>query len=213
MRIHNRPIKNSNFNFFKKPLDEYNGIVGFGGDLKPQNLISAYSKGIFPWFNEDEPILWYNPPQRMIITDESLKFSNRLKRKMKNFSFKINTIFSNVIGTCATIKRKGQKGTWINNQMIDAYIQLHQLKYASSIEVYQNKQLIGGLYGVHLKDIFFGESMFSKISDGSKMALCFLLTQTRYKILDCQIENEHLKKLGGYCISRQQFLQMLKLAL
>ena len=191
-------------------LKEPNGLLAVGGDLSINSIIRAYKKGIFPWFNEDEPICWYSPDPRMIITPKSVIISKRIKRKLNKFNITINKNFSQVIRYCASIKRKNQNGTWINSQMIPAYEKLYKINYAMSVEVFKNQELVGGLYGVIIKEVFFGESMFSKTSDASKLALIYLLTKAKIKLIDCQTESEHLKNIGAFCISRQQFIQILQ---
>ncbi len=194
------------------------GILAVGGDLSPERLLLAYSNGIFPWFESDEPILWWCPSQRMVVNPANYKPPKSLRNisNRKIFQVTFNQNFSDVIKQCQTIKRKGQEGTWISDSMIEAYIALHQMGMAQSVEVWQNKELVGGLYGVDLGRIFCGESMFSKVPNASKIAFVSLvqsLKEANYLLLDCQVHNDHLEKLGAFEISRAAYLTILKAAL
>lgn len=191
------------------------GIVAIGGDLSPERLLLAYRSGIFPWFEDDEPILWWSPPERMVLFFEDLKISKSMRNILNRNTFKItfNTAFREVITNCRTIKRDGQPGTWITNEMVEAYCRLHDLGYAKSVEVWQEDKLVGGLYGVDMGTIFCGESMFSKVSNASKIAFIALakhLEKENYKLLDCQVHNDHLESLGAVEILREDFLAILK---
>lgn len=191
------------------------GIVAIGGDLSPERLLLAYRSGIFPWFEDDEPILWWSPPERMVLFFEDLKISKSMRNILNRNTFKItfNTSFKEVITNCRTIKRDGQPGTWITDEMVEAYCRLHELGYAKSVEVWQNDKLVGGLYGIDLGHIFCGESMFSKVSNASKIAFIALakkLEKENYKLLDCQVHNDHLESLGATEILREDFLAILK---
>lgn len=193
------------------------GLLAVGGDLKPERLMLAYNSGIFPWYSEGEPLLWWSPDPRMVLFPENFKVSGSLKKTIDSAVFEIsfNTKFSSVIENCARIKRKNQSGTWITPEMKKAYIRLHQLGFAHSVEVWKNNKLAGGLYGIDLPDkkIFCGESMFSHVSDASKVGFYFLnrkLKKQNYRCIDCQIPTPHLKSLGGTVISRTSFLKMLK---
>ncbi|MNK16778.1 Leucyl/phenylalanyl-tRNA--protein transferase [compost metagenome] len=192
------------------------GIVAIGGDLSPERLILAYRSGIFPWFEDDEPILWWSPPERMVLFFEDLKISKSMRNILNRGTFRItfNTAFRKVITNCRNIKRDGQPGTWITNDMTEAYCRLHELGYAKSVEVWQGEELVGGLYGIDLGYIFCGESMFSKVSNASKVAFIALakyLEQENYRVLDCQVHNDHLESLGATEILREDFLEILKL--
>lgn len=192
------------------------GIVAIGGDLSPERLILAYRSGIFPWFEDDEPILWWSPPERMVLFFEDLKISKSMRNILNRSTFRItfNTAFREVITNCRNIKRDGQPGTWITNDMTEAYCRLHELGYAKSVEVWQGEELVGGLYGIDLGHIFCGESMFSKVSNASKVAFIALakyLEQENYRVLDCQVHNNHLESLGATEILREDFLEILKL--
>ncbi len=189
------------------------GVLALGGDLSSERLIYAYSRGVFPWFNEGEPIVWYSPPERMILFPEELKISKSMKQVLRKSTFEIteNTAFEEVIFNCKNATRKDQDGTWITNDMEQAYINLHKKGIAKSIEVWQNKQLVGGLYGVDLGNgVFCGESMFSKASNMSKVAFIYLVQKENYKLIDCQVYNDHLASLGAREIDRVDFLEFLK---
>lgn len=194
-------------------LKEPNGLLAFGGDLSPERLLLAYEQGIFPWFNEDEPPLWWSPAPRMVLYPADLKISRSLNKRLKREEFQISfdTCFAQVINQCA-ISRQATTGTWISADIQTAYNQLHQQGYAHSVEVWQDKQLVGGLYGLALGGIFFGESMFSQVSDASKVALVKLsqhLQQQGFSLIDCQVYSDHLASLGAAEISRELFLQTL----
>lgn len=191
-----------------------NGLLAIGGDLSPERLILAYKSGIFPWFNEGEPVIWYSPPERMVLFPDDLKVSKSMEKVLKNANFRIsfNEHFAEVIHHCKTIDRPGQKGTWITREMQKAYIALHELGYAKSVEVWQEDRLVGGLYGIDLGHIFTGESMFSLVSNASKVAFIYLnqiLKEHNYLLLDCQVYNEHLASLGAVEIPRDVFMQYL----
>ncbi|RAR48110.1 leucyl/phenylalanyl-tRNA--protein transferase [Flavobacterium lacus] len=199
------------------PVSEasYEGILAVGGDLSTERLLLAYKKGIFPWFEEDEPILWWSPPQRMVVDPKEYKIAKSLRNILnrKIFEVTFNQNFSEVIKNCQIIKRKGQQGTWITDSMYESYLKLHELGIAKSVEVWQNDELVGGLYGVDLGHIFCGESMFSKVPNASKVAFVSLiekLKQENYLLLDCQVHNDHLEKLGAFEISRDTYLKILK---
>ena len=203
---------NSEFPKLSLALTEPNGLIAIGGNLSVERLLKAYSLGIFPWYGKDEPILWYSPDPRMVITPEKFHLSKSLKRVIQSSKFEvcINTDFKNVIVQCQKIVRQGQSGTWINDEMIEAYCKLHESGHAHSYEVYENGELVGGLYGVALGDVFFGESMFSLVSNASKVAFAYLLQQSSYQLIDCQVENNHLESLGAFKMPRDLFIQQLK---
>ena len=191
------------------------GILAFGGDLRPERLILAYRSGIFPWYNEGEPIIWYSPAERMVLFPDELHISHSMRKVMRNNEFELtwNTAFKQVIDQCQKSPRNDQLGTWITEDMKNAYIKLHELGFAKSVEVWQGKELVGGLYGIDLGHIFCGESMFSKVSNTSKLAFIHLvkeLQEKKYKLIDCQVYNEHLESLGAREISRKEFVRMLK---
>ena len=199
------------------PVEEasYEGILAVGGDLSIERLLLAYQNGIFPWFNEDEPIFWWSPPERMVVNPNDYKVSKSLRNIINRNTFQvtINKNFKEVILNCQKAVRKGQEGTWISDDIIQSYTKLQELGKAMSIEVWQNNELVGGLYGVDLGHVFCGESMFSTVSNASKVAFVKLieyLKQNNYKLLDCQVHNDHLEKLGAFEISRALFMTILK---
>ncbi len=188
------------------------GILAIGGDLSVERLIYAYKHGVFPWFNEGEPIVWYSPSKRMVLFPEELKVSKSMQQVIRKTPFVIteNKDFESVIFNCKTIRRKGEEGTWITNDMERAYINLHKIGYAKSIEVWHENLLVGGLYGIDLKNgVFCGESMFSKKSNMSKLAFIHLTKHCGYHLIDCQVYNSHLASLGAKEIPRDQFLKYL----
>ena len=191
------------------------GILAFGGDLQPQRLILAYRSGIFPWYNEGEPIIWYSPEERMVLFPEELYISKSMRRLMAKNEFTLtwNKAFEQVIDQCQKGPRKDQLGTWITEEMKQAYIKLHKLGFAKSIEVWREDELIGGLYGIDLGHVFCGESMFSKVSNTSKLAFIHLVQELQkkdYKLIDCQVYNEHLESLGAREIPRTEFMEFLR---
>jgi len=187
------------------------GLLAIGGDLSVERLMYAYKHGIFPWFEEGQPILWWSPDPRMVLFPNELKISKSMKQVLRNSSFKvtINRAFNAVIHECSVVKRDGQSGTWITKEMIDAYINLHELGYAKSVEVWQDNELVGGLYGIDLGNVFCGESMFSNVSNASKVGFISYLRNTNYKLIDCQVYTEHLASLGAREIPRDEFLNHL----
>ncbi|MGI4020715.1 MAG: leucyl/phenylalanyl-tRNA--protein transferase [Janthinobacterium lividum] len=192
-------------------LAEPDGLLAIGGDLSAERLINAYANGIFPWYSDDEPILWYSPHERFVLFPNQLKISKSMRKVLQSnqFSVTFNQDFAAVIRACASVFRDGQNGTWITDEMENAYLQLHQQGKAHSVEVWQNNELVGGLYGVEINAIFCGESMFSKVSNASKTALINLCRQKKYQLIDCQMYTEHLESLGAKMISRKEFQQFL----
>ena len=188
------------------------GILALGGDLSSERLIHAYKNGIFPWFSEDDPIVWYCPHERMVLFPEDLKVSKSMRKIINKKEFKIteNTAFEEVIYNCKNSYRKDGFGTWITDEMEQAYINLYKIGVAKSIEVWLDNVLVGGLYGLEINNIFCGESMFSKVSNASKLAFIHLSKNKDYKLIDCQIYNEHLASLGAKEIDRDSFLEILK---
>ncbi|MES2575654.1 MAG: leucyl/phenylalanyl-tRNA--protein transferase [Bacteroidota bacterium] len=202
---------------FFPPVSNANpdGILAIGGDLSPKRLVLAYKSGIFPWFEEDEPIIWWSPNPRMVLFLDELVVSKSMRNILNRniFTVTFNQNFRDVVSNCQKIKRDGQNGTWITNDMIEAYCKLNELGIAKSVEVWQNDDLVGGLYGIDLGHIFCGESMFSKVSNASKVAFIALVNQLKennYTLLDCQVYNEHLESLGCREIDRTHFMQILK---
>jgi len=190
------------------------GILAIGGDLSPERLQLAYKSGIFPWFNEGEPIIWWSPNPRMVLFLDELIVSKSMRNILNrnHFTVTFNQNFRDVISNCQKVKRDGQTGTWITNEMIEAYCKLHEQGIAKSVEVWQNDQLVGGLYGIDLGHIFCGESMFSLVSNASKVAFIALANQLKndnYRLLDCQVYNEHLESLGCREIERDAFMRIL----
>ena len=188
------------------------GLLAVGGDLSANRLLTAYQKGIFPWFEDDNTILWWSPDPRFVLFPKDLKVSKSMKQVIRNTDFvvTVNKDFNAVIAACAAVKRPGQDDTWITNGMIEAYTNLHQLGYAKSIEVWLDNTLVGGLYGVDLGNgVFCGESMFTKVSNASKVGFISFIQNTNYKLIDCQVYTNHLESLGAIDISRDQFLKYL----
>ena len=188
------------------------GVIALGGDLSVERLTHAYKNGIFPWFSDNDPIVWYCPFKRMVLFPAEIKISKSMQKIMNRNEFTIteNTAFEAVIYNCKNIDRKDGFGTWITNDMEQAYINLHKKGIAKSIEVWFKDELVGGLYGVEINHIFCGESMFSKVSNASKLAFMHLAKNKNYKLIDCQIHNEHLASLGAREIDRSLFLSILK---
>lgn len=191
------------------------GLLAVGGDLSPERLMLAYRNGIFPWFNEDSIILWWSPDPRMVLFPEKVKISSSMQKVIRSDKFRLswNTQFEKVIDACAVIKRKDQGGTWITPEMKKAYISLHELGFAKSVEVWEGDLLVGGLYGIDLGHVFCGESMFSRSSNASKFAFIHMvktLEEQNYKLIDCQVHTAHLESLGAEEIPRKDFIEMLK---
>lgn len=190
------------------------GIVAYGGDLNPLRILEAYKSGIFPWFESDQNLMWWSPDPRMILYTDKFKVSKSFKAFLKKSNYKVtfNKDFELVINSCANIKRINQKGTWITEGLIKSFIDLHEIGKAISVEVWEDDNIVGGLYGLDLDDVFCGESMFSKSSNASKIALYYLTKELRknnYRFIDCQVPSEHLKSLGGEIISRSNFLDLI----
>jgi len=198
---------------FPEPsLAEEDGLLAVGGDLSTDRLILAYHNGIFPWYNDDMPILWYSPHERFVLFPDELKISKSMRQVLKSGRFKVTyeENFAEVIDACSTVNRKDQPGTWITTDMKSAYIRLHKGGHAHSVEVWEDEKLVGGLYGVQVGEVFCGESMFSKVSNASKVALISLCNTSKYRLIDCQVYTEHLESLGARMISRDEYLRILK---
>lgn len=198
---------------FPDPLLAEDGILAVGGDLSPDRILLAYRSGIFPWYNENEPIIWHAPNPRFVLFPNNFYKSKSLKRliKQEKYTFSINENFEGVIRSCKKVERDFQDGTWITNEMENAYIELHKLKYAHSIEVWNTKnELVGGLYGILLGKVFFGESMFHFESNASKLAFNHLINSFELDLIDCQVYTEHLESLGAEEIDIEYFLSLLK---
>ncbi|MFD0766274.1 leucyl/phenylalanyl-tRNA--protein transferase [Mucilaginibacter lutimaris] len=193
-------------------LAEDDGLLAVGGDLSTGRLLLAYQNGIFPWYSEDEPILWYSPHQRFVLYPGELRVSKSMGKVLRSGMFAIttNTSFNDVVEACSAIKREGQDGTWITNDMKAAYAELHRQGHANSVEVWHDDQLVGGLYGVNAGNVFCGESMFSLVSNASKAALIWLINTQRYQLIDCQVYTEHLESMGARMIPREDYMAMLR---
>ena len=198
-------------------LADESGLLAIGGDLTPERLLLAYQNGVFPWFNAGQPILWHSPDPRMVLFPEALKVSKSMRQLVRKETFEVtfNRDFESVIRACAAIPRQGQDDTWITDDMIFAYRRLHELGHAISVEVWQDQQLVGGLYGISLPEqkVFCGESMFSKVSNASKIGFVTWvqhLQKQGYQLIDCQVHTDHLASLGAKEITRIDFLKYLK---
>lgn len=193
-------------------LADPDGLLAIGGDLTIERLLLAYESGIFPWFSEDDPICWYAPHDRCVIFPSRVNVSKSMNRLINSGLFKVtfNKAFSQVIVNCAKAKRKDQPGTWITDQMQTAYINLHENGYAGSVEVWQNEVLVGGLYGVLMGSVFCGESMFSAVSNASKVALIALCRSGIYELIDCQLPNDHLMSMGAEMITMVEYQRFLQ---
>ncbi|MRI01897.1 leucyl/phenylalanyl-tRNA--protein transferase [Kriegella sp. EG-1] len=192
----------------------HEGLLAYGGDLSPERLLLAYKQGIFPWYENGSPILWWSPDPRMVLFPKKLKVSKSMQKiiKNKNFCVTKNTCFVRVINQCAKVKRDGQNGTWITDEMKSAYIKLNELGHAISYEVWSENELVGGLYGIDLGHVFCGESMFSLKSNASKFAFISLVKELdakNYWLVDCQVYTKHLESLGAEEIDRESFLEIL----
>jgi len=194
-------------------LTEPNGLLAAGGDLEPERLLAAYAQGIFPWYQEGQPILWWSPDPRAVLRPIELKISRSLRRSVakRGFEFRVDTEFGSVVAACAQPRSYGG-GTWITSEMAAAYVRLHRVGWAHSFETWQNDVLVGGLYGVAIGRAFFGESMFTRVSDASKVALVHAVEFLRargFELIDCQVASAHTASLGAVDIPRAEFLQYL----
>jgi len=194
------------------------GLLALGGDLRPERLLLAYSQGIFPWYAENLPILWHSPDPRMVMTTRDLVVQRSLKKAIRRapYELRMDTAFLQVLEGCASVPRPGQTGTWLIPEMVDAYMKLHELGFAHSIEAWRGDELVGGLYGVSLGAAFFGESMFALAPDASKIAFVACVRQLdvwQIGLVDCQVHTEHLERFGAYEVSRTAYLEMLRVAL
>lgn len=195
-------------------MADEDGLLAIGGDLSTGRLLLAYQQGIFPWYSEQDPICWWCPDPRFVLFPDELKISRSMKRVLRSgpFGFTTNTAFAEVIRNCKTISRKDQDGTWISAEVQNAYIRLHELGYAHSAEAWNNNELVGGIYGVRLGNIFFGESMFSRQTNASKFALARYVEQLKQEgvvLIDCQVYTLHLESLGARMIPRKDFMRLL----
>jgi leucyl/phenylalanyl-tRNA---protein transferase len=194
------------------------GLVAVGGDLSPERLLAAYTAGIFPWPLVERPLLWFSPDPRMVLRPRELQVSRSLRKTLRRgvYEVRLDTAFEHVVRRCAEIPRRGEAGTWITDDMADAYVRLHELGFAHSAEAWQDGALAGGLYGVSLGASFFGESMFADRPDASKAALAVLAHQLavwRFDLIDCQVHTDHLARFGAREWSRKRFLTALKRSL
>lgn len=204
-------LDDNDYAFPSAELAEKDGLLAIGGDLSPMRLLNAYANGIFPWYEERQPILWWSLDPRLVIRPDEMKVSKSLRHTLRSekFEIKIDNDFRSVMTHCADTPREGQDGTWITDEMVEAYCRLHELGFAHSFETYHDGILVGGLYGISIGKVFFGESMFHTVSDASKVAFYHLhqfLKKHGFKLIDCQQETEHLKSLGAYTIPRHDFL-------
>ena len=206
-----------NVGLFPDPqLADEDGLLAMGGDLSAERLVGAYATGIFPWFEEGQPILWWSPDPRMILEPANLHVPKSLAKAARRFEVRLDSSFTQVIDRCASKRRPGQRGTWITADMKAAYCELHQLGVAHSAEAWQDGKLVGGLYGVSLGGAFFGESMFADAPDASKVAFVTLVRQLAawgIGLIDCQVTTAHLVRFGAFEVSRTNFLERLKVAL
>ena len=189
------------------------GLLAYGGDLNPSRLMLAYRSGIFPWYSKGDPILWWSPDPRLILNLDDFKLRRSLKKRLKLFEYRFDTAFTEVMRSCSMIDRPGQSGSWILDEVIEAYEVLFGMGYAHSVEAYRDGKLVGGLYGVAVGKVFCGESMFAKVNDASKAAFAVLIAHLKawgFDFIDCQVPTEHLKSLGAVEVSREEFLTRLK---
>jgi leucyl/phenylalanyl-tRNA--protein transferase len=193
-------------------LADEDGLLAVGGDLSSERLLLAYQNGIFPWYNDDTPILWYSPHERFVLFPDELKVSKSMRQVLRSGRFSItkDQCFEKVIEACSLVDREGQDGTWITAEMMEAYIRLHAEGHAHSVEVWDQDELAGGLYGVQIGSVFCGESMFSLVSNASKMALINLSNSGDYTLIDCQVHTEHLESMGARMISRKEYMTVLQ---
>lgn len=193
-------------------LAEEDGLLAAGGDLSVERLLLAYQNGIFPWYNDDTPILWYSPHERFVLFPQELKISKSMRQVLRSGRFKVtyDKSFAEVIEACSATERDGQYGTWITDDMKAAYINLHHAGHAHSVEVWEDTELVGGLYGVQIGSVFCGESMFSRVSNASKVGLIGLCQKGKYTLIDCQVYTEHLESMGARMISRKEYMGMLQ---
>ena len=204
---------NKDLHFPPVQLARHDGLLAIGGDLSPERLLLAYKKGIFPWYS-GETILWWSPDPRFVLFPEKLYVSSSMKKFFRKnaYDFTVNTAFREVIHYCKTIHRNGQEGTWITDDVENAYIKMHDLGYAHSAEAWRDGKLIGGVYGIKLGKIFYGESMFSLLDNASKFAFINyieILKKENIKLIDCQVYTEHLESFGGEMIPREDFIRIV----
>lgn len=206
---------NTPFPPLEAALQEPNGLLAIGGYLSTERLLSAYQQGIFPWFSEGEPILWWSPDPRMVLFPTELKISRSLAKRLKrqDYEIRFNSAFSEVIAACSATPREGQDGTWITHDIMQGYTELHRLGYAHSAETWMNGKLVGGLYGIRIGRMFYGESMFHHVTDASKLAFVHMVQHLQTlgcEMIDCQMKTRHLASLGAREIPRAEFSQRLR---
>jgi len=209
------PEPNTDFPALETSLAEPDGLLAAGGDLSIERLVRAYQSGIFPWYSLGEPILWWAPDPRFVLPPEHLKVSRSLAKNVRNnpFEIRMDTAFEQVISICANQPRKDQPGTWITPQMQQAYIDMHYAGHAHCVECWQDDELVGGLYGIHTGQVFCGESMFSRVSNASKITLvhlCRFLQLHGFKLIDSQVHTEHLERLGARMMPRKDYVEILQ---
>lgn len=214
MNLNIYPLDKYSFNFPNPLYANDEGLIAYGGDLNPNRIITAYTKGIFPWYNQNDPILWWSPNPRMVLDLDEFKVSKSLAKTISRNTYEIrfDTNFEQTIIECANA-RKHKEGTWILDEVIEAYIKLHEMNFAHSFEAYYDGELVGGGYGINIGNIFCGESMFAKKSDASKVALYYLVQRLKnngFKLIDCQVPSSHLESLGAKNISRKEFLSLVE---
>ncbi len=212
------PLSQDSLEFPDPRLASDEGLLAYGGDLSSERLLTGYKKGIFPWYSQGDPILWWSPNPRLILYPSKFKVRKSFRRVLRSGKFTVtfDKRFSEVIRYCANVPREGQHSTWIVNEMIEAYIRLHEERFAHSVEVYKEGELVGGLYGISLGKAFFGESMFSLVKDASKVAfkaLSDVLGRRGYDFIDCQMKTDHMVSLGAEVIERDLFLDALEEAI
>lgn len=217
MNINIFPLDKHSYTFPNPLYSDDQGLVAFGGDLNPNRVMIAYANGIFPWYNEDDPILWWSPNPRYIIELDEFKVSKSLRKTINSekFEIKFDTNFVEVMNECKKI-REDKEGTWIHEEVIETYTKIHEMGFAHSFEAYYEGELVGGGYGINIGNIFCGESMFAKQSDASKVALYHLvqrLKQSGFKFIDCQVPSDHLISLGAKPMDREEFLCKVKSSL
>ena len=209
------PLDKNSYIFPNPIYAEDKGLLAYGGDLNPSRIMTAYLNGIFPWYNESDPILWWSPNPRCVLNFEDFKISKSLQKVIDKdiFEIRFDTSFTQVMNECKNINRENQKGTWIQDDLIEAYTKIHEMGFAHSFEAYYNDELVGGGYGINVGNIFCGESMFAKKTDASKVALYFLIQRLKEKgfsFIDCQIPTPHLLSLGARTMDRKEFLSEVK---
>ncbi len=209
------PLDKNSYIFPNPYFAEDKGLLAYGGDLNPSRIMSAYTKGIFPWYNEDDPILWWSPNPRLVLELDDFKVSKSLQKIINKevFEIKFDENFTQTILECKNINRENQDKTWIQDEVIEAYTSIHNMGFAHSFEAYYNGELVGGGYGINIGNIFCGESMFAKKSNASKVALYFLVQRLKekgFRLIDCQIPSPHLQYLGAKVMPRNEFLELIK---